>query len=234
MATRSARSLKVEDVFSSRRPGRCHRRHQGQGLRGHHQAPSRPREGPKRTAPTRTGSRARSARDDARARLPRAEDGRPHGRRGVATEEAPVVRTDAERNLLMVKGRLPGGRDGLILVRKACPMATATLYDRDRREVGTVELNDGLFAAPVNDAVMHQVVTAQLAGRHRDARDEDPRRGPWRRQEAVAPEGHRPRPPGHITGAALRRRRRRLRAAPALATSRASHARCGGSRSAAP
>jgi large subunit ribosomal protein L3 len=30
-----------------------------------------------------------------------------------------IVRTDAERNLLLVKGAVPGGRNGLVLVRKA-------------------------------------------------------------------------------------------------------------------
>jgi large subunit ribosomal protein L4 len=44
-------------------------------------------------------------------------------------------------------------------------MTQTTLYDKTGAEVGNVELNDELFAAPVNLAVLHQVVTAQLAGR---------------------------------------------------------------------
>ena len=44
-------------------------------------------------------------------------------------------------------------------------MAQTTLYDKTGATVGNVELNDELFAAPVNVAVLHQVVTAQLAGR---------------------------------------------------------------------
>lgn len=44
-------------------------------------------------------------------------------------------------------------------------MPQTTLYDRTGAAVGSVELNDELFAAPVNVAVLHQVVTAQLAGR---------------------------------------------------------------------
>ena len=44
-------------------------------------------------------------------------------------------------------------------------MATTTLFDRTGKDLGSVELNDELFAAPVNEAVLHQVVTAQLAGR---------------------------------------------------------------------
>ena len=44
-------------------------------------------------------------------------------------------------------------------------MPQTILYDRTGANVGSVELNDVLFGAPVNIALLHQVVTAQLAGR---------------------------------------------------------------------
>jgi large subunit ribosomal protein L4 len=44
-------------------------------------------------------------------------------------------------------------------------MPTTTLYDRTGASVGSVELHADLFGAPVNEAVLHQVATAQLAGR---------------------------------------------------------------------
>ena len=44
-------------------------------------------------------------------------------------------------------------------------MPSTPLYDRTGKTVGNVDLSDELFAAPVNVAVLHQVVTAQLAGR---------------------------------------------------------------------
>ena len=50
-------------------------------------------------------------------------------------------------------------------------MPETTLYDRSGEAIGTVELSDELFAAPVNVAVMHQAVTAQLAGRHLGTHD---------------------------------------------------------------
>jgi len=50
-------------------------------------------------------------------------------------------------------------------------MPQTTLYDRTGASVGSVELSDELFAAPVNAAVLHQVVTAQLAGRHLGTHD---------------------------------------------------------------
>jgi len=50
-------------------------------------------------------------------------------------------------------------------------MAQTTLYNRAGDSVGNVELSDELFAAPVNTAVLHQVVTAQLAGRRTGTHD---------------------------------------------------------------
>ena len=44
-------------------------------------------------------------------------------------------------------------------------MPETTLYDRTGASIGSVQLSDELFAAPLNAAVLHQVVTAQLAGR---------------------------------------------------------------------
>src|ERR1700752_2562578 len=50
-------------------------------------------------------------------------------------------------------------------------MPQITLYDRTGKSVGNVELADALFAAPVNAAVLHQVVTAQLAARRTGTHD---------------------------------------------------------------
>ena len=45
-------------------------------------------------------------------------------------------------------------------------MPMTTLYGRTGEAIGEVELPEELFSAPVNEAVLHQVVIAQLAGRH--------------------------------------------------------------------
>jgi large subunit ribosomal protein L4 len=50
-------------------------------------------------------------------------------------------------------------------------MPSTTLYDRTGASVGSVELHEDLFGAPVNEAVLHQVVTAQLAGRRTGTHD---------------------------------------------------------------
>ncbi len=50
-------------------------------------------------------------------------------------------------------------------------MPSTTLYDKAGKSLGDVELNAELFDAPVNAAVLHQVVTAQLAGRRTGTHD---------------------------------------------------------------
>jgi large subunit ribosomal protein L4 len=50
-------------------------------------------------------------------------------------------------------------------------MPQTNVYDRTGKQVGSVELSDELFAAPINAAVLHQVVTAQLAGRRTGTAD---------------------------------------------------------------
>src|SRR5256885_6667909 len=50
-------------------------------------------------------------------------------------------------------------------------MPQTTLYDRNGASVGNVDLSALLSAAPVNEAVLHQVATAQLAGRRAGTHD---------------------------------------------------------------
>jgi large subunit ribosomal protein L4 len=44
-------------------------------------------------------------------------------------------------------------------------MPSATLYSKNGDDLGTVDLPETLFAAPINETLLHQAVTAQLAGR---------------------------------------------------------------------
>src|SRR5262245_32479446 len=50
-------------------------------------------------------------------------------------------------------------------------MPTTTVYTKAGKDAGTIELPDALFAAPVNTAVMHQAVVAQLAARRAGTHD---------------------------------------------------------------
>ncbi|MEA2537842.1 MAG: large subunit ribosomal protein [Chloroflexota bacterium] len=85
-------------------------------------------------------------------------------------------------------------------------MPKTDLYDRTGKTIGSVELSDQLFDAPVNAAVLHQVVTAQLAGRHLGTHDTKTRgevrgggRKPYRQKgTGRARQGHRTAP--HFRG----------------------------------
>ena len=88
---------------------------------------------------------------------------------------------------------------------------------------GTVELPSEIFDAKTNVSLIHQVVVAQLVAARQGTASTKTRgevRGGW--QEAVPPEGHRPRPAGLDPRAAVRRRWRRAR--PAAAQVRPAHA----------
>jgi large subunit ribosomal protein L4 len=50
-------------------------------------------------------------------------------------------------------------------------MPSTKLFSMQGEELGTVDLPEVLFAAQVNEAVMHQAVTAQLAGRRTGTHD---------------------------------------------------------------
>jgi large subunit ribosomal protein L4 len=50
-------------------------------------------------------------------------------------------------------------------------MPSTTLFSKSGAELGKVDLPEELFAAPVNEAVMHQAVTAQLAARRLGTHD---------------------------------------------------------------
>ena len=50
-------------------------------------------------------------------------------------------------------------------------MPQIDVYDKTGKTVGSAELSDVLFAAPINTAVLHQVVTAQLAARRTGTHD---------------------------------------------------------------
>jgi large subunit ribosomal protein L4 len=85
-------------------------------------------------------------------------------------------------------------------------MPQTTLYDRTGASIGSVELSEELFGAPINVAVLHQVVLAQLAGRHLGTHDTKTRgevrgggRKPYRQKgTGRARQGHRTAP--HFRG----------------------------------
>ena len=109
---------------------------------------------------------------------------------------------------------------------------TATLLSAKGKETGNVELPDSLFAAPVNEALVHQAVVRQLAAGRIGTADTQTRaevagggRKPWRQKGTGRarqgsrrapqwrgggvifgphPRGHEPRMPARMRRAALR------------------------------
>ena len=137
------------------------------------------------------------------------------GNEQVTTLNLEVVEADAERDLLLVKGAVPGPNGGLVFVRNAVKAAREVMRD------GTVDVQtatgaDGRHgrrsttpssASSPTSPVMHQVVTAQLAAARAGTQSTKTRAEvARRRRQAVAAEGHRPRPPGLDPRAALARR----------------------------
>ena len=91
----------------------------------------------------------------------------------MTTLNLEVVEADVERDLLLVKGSVPGPRGGVVIVRNAVKadeegellMASVTVKTPAGADKGTVDLADDVFGIEPNVPVMHQVVTAQLAHR---------------------------------------------------------------------
>ena len=97
-------------------------------------------------------------------------DGRPHGRREGHHPEPQVVQADAERDLVLVRGSVPGPKGGLVLIRDAVKAGALTWPPSTSRtprgaKAGSVDLDEAMFGIEPNVPVMHQVVTAQLAAR---------------------------------------------------------------------
>ena len=68
-------------------------------------------------------------------------------------------------------------------------MANVSVYNMEGNEVGTMELNDDVFAAPVNEHLIHMAVTLQLANKRQGTQKAKTRsevsgggRKPWRQK----------------------------------------------------
>ncbi len=117
----------------------------------------------------------------------------------VTVKKLQVVKVDAERNLLLVKGAVPGARNAVLLVQEGeVTMAKTTVLNADGAKAGIGRAGRW----PVRRAGQRRRSSTrprsgQLAGRRVGTADTLTRgRGPRRRPQAVAPEGDRPRSPG--------------------------------------
>ena len=90
----------------------------------------------------------------------------------------------------------------------------APVLDLSGKKAKDVTLAEVVFAAEIKPHLVHEAVRAEAAAARSGTRAAKSRGDGLRRPlEAVAPEGHRPRPRGHDPGAPVDRRRRRLRQA---------------------
>ena len=107
------------DIFSVGQIVDVAGRDQGQGLPGHDQALELQdgRRHPRQLAVASLAGLHRPA-PDAGSRVPGQEDVRPHGRRATrARRTCEVVKVDAERGLIAIKGAVPGAPGGNVIVR---------------------------------------------------------------------------------------------------------------------
>src|SRR3954452_11746992 len=97
-------------------------------------------------------------------------------------------------------------------------MPQTNVYDRTGATIGSVDLSDELFAAPVNAGVLHQVVTAQLAGRRTGTHDTKTRgqvRGGGKKPYRQKGTGRARQTPTPVPGPAAAEQRRTARRPPA-------------------
>ena len=138
------------------------------------------------------------------------------GQERVTTLNLEVAAVDAERGLLMMKGAVPGAKNGFVLVRDAvkrprpadAPYPAACCTNRSRRlrdttmqvairtldnaEAGTAELPDEIFASTPRADIMARVVHWQLAKRRAGThKTKGMGEVPGHHEKAVPPEGYR-------------------------------------------
>ena len=89
-------------------------------------------------------------------------------------------------------------------------MAKANVFNMAGQQVGEIELSDAVFGIEPNTAVVHEVVKNHLANCRQGTQSALTRARSRRRQEALAPEGHRPRPSGFHPGSPVDPRRHRV------------------------
>ena len=150
------------------------------------------------------------------------------GNKRVTQKGLEIVRVDAAENLLLVRGSVPGpaGRD------RGGAQRWLTLPCSARRRAKKVKLDEAAFGARFKRSLVHESVRAEQAARRRGTAATKTRGdGLRRRRQAVAPEGHRPRPRRLEPLAALDRRRHRRSApsrapTPSRSTARSAARRC--------
>jgi len=103
------------------------------------------------------------------------------GDAGVTTQNLEVVTVDRAKNLIIVRGAVPGAPGGLVVVKKSVKkqkvkqvqtapakkrsqvaMASAKVLTMDGRELDPIELDDAIYGVDFNHTMVHDVVVALM------------------------------------------------------------------------
>ena len=87
----------------------------------------------------------------------------------VTTQNLEVVRVDSERNLLLIKGAVPGAAGGAVDGPSFCEGVSVRFYGEMTMQLTVaggkdIKVSEATFGREFSEALVHQVVTAYLAG----------------------------------------------------------------------
>ena len=93
------------------------------------------------------------------------------GNKRRTTHNLQVVRVDAERNLLLIRGAVPGSKGADVMIKPAIKRLNSgelmtmqvAMQNAAGADGGTIDLSDKAFAATYNETLVHQAVTAYMA-----------------------------------------------------------------------
>jgi hypothetical protein len=96
----------------------------------------------------------------------------------VTTQNLDIVRVDEARSLLLVRGAVPGAKNGHVVVRPAIkaklqegsPVMQLELLNEQGQATSKVDAPDTVFARDYNEALVHQVVVAFQANARQGTR----------------------------------------------------------------
>ena len=89
-----------------------------------------------------------------------------------------VMMVDVERNLIAVRGSVPGANGGIVYIKQAARDKRAedhgfkvAVKNLKGEQVNEIDLPESIFGAPVDVPLMHQALLRQLANAHLGTHD---------------------------------------------------------------
>ena len=83
-----------------------------------------------------------------------------HGNSKVTIENLEVVKIDLSNNQLLLKGSVPGSRNGTLIISKN--KMKFDLHDLKGNKVSGFQLDDSIFGIKPNHGVVRQAILAEL------------------------------------------------------------------------